>query len=109
MNVVDCESFLESNSVRLKMNAMFHYIAYNYSQANWDSLVIILEVFHGRISLNLVFLLLLVNFMTWFMLELTYISLNESIVSSLTHLHGFQLLLPLPYLIEVTFLFAPIE
>ena len=35
--------------------------------------VIILEMFHGRISLNLVLLLLLVNFVSGFRLELMYI------------------------------------
>ena len=35
--------------------------------------VIIWEMFHGRISLNLVLLLLLVNFVSWFRLELMYI------------------------------------
>ena len=55
-----------------------------------------------RISLNSV-LLLLVNFVSGFRLELMYISLIESIKSSLTHLHGFQLLLLLPHFIEITF------
>ena len=54
--------------------------------------MIIWEVFHGRISLNSVLLLLLVNFVSGFRLELMYISLLVSISSSLTHLHGFQLL-----------------
>ena len=49
-------------------------------------------MFHGRISLNLVLLLLLVNFVSGFRLELMYISLIEKIWSSLSHLHGFQLL-----------------
>ena len=52
--------------------------------------------FHGRITLNSVLLLLLRNFLRWFMLELIYVSLIESIRSSLTHLHGFQLLVLLP-------------
>ena len=50
--------------------------------------MIIWEMFHGRISLNLVLLLLLVNFVSRFKLELMYISLIENISSSLTHLHG---------------------
>ena len=41
--------------------------------------VIILEMFHGRISLNSVLLQLLVNFMNMFRLELIYISLVVSI------------------------------
>ena len=57
---------------------------------------IIWEMFHGRISLNLVLLLLLVNFVIRFMLELMYISLIVNICSSLTHLHGIHLILLLP-------------
>ena len=60
-------------------------------------------MFHGRISLNSVLLLLLVNFVSGFRLELRYISLIENIRSSLTHLHGFQLLVLLPQFIEITF------
>ena len=52
--------------------------------------VIISEMFHEKISLNLV-LLLLVNFVSGFRLELMYISLIKNIRSSLIHLHGFQL------------------
>ena len=48
---------------------------------------IIWEMFHVRISLNSVLLLLLVNFVSGFRLELM-----SSIRSGLTHLHGFQLL-----------------
>ena len=49
--------------------------------------VIIGESFHGKISLNLMLLLLLVNFVSGFRLELMYISLIASIMSSLTYLH----------------------
>ena len=52
--------------------------------------VVIWKMFHGRISLDLV--LLLVNFVSGFRLELVYISLIKSIRSSIAHLHGFQLL-----------------
>ena len=58
--------------------------------------VIIWEMFHRGISLNSVLLLLLMNFVSGFGLELMYISLIESIKSSLTYLHGFQLLVLLP-------------
>ena len=46
-------------------------------------------MFHLRISLNLVLLLLLVNFASGFRLGLMYIFLIEDIMSSLIHLHGF--------------------
>ena len=59
-------------------------------------------MFQGRISLSLVLLLLLVDFMSGFSWELMYISLIEN-MSSLTHLHGFQLLVLLPQLIEINF------
>ena len=58
--------------------------------------VIILEMFHGRLSLKSVLLLLLVNFVSEFRLELMYISVIVSIMSSLTHLNGLQLLVLLP-------------
>ena len=54
--------------------------------------MIIYEMFHGKMSLGLVLLLLLVNFVSGFRLALMYMSLIGSIRSSLTHLHGFQLL-----------------
>ena len=60
------------------------------------------EMFHGRVSLNSVLPLLLVNFVNGFYLELMYTSLIVNITSSLTHFHGFQLLVLLPYLIEIT-------
>ena len=47
--------------------------------------------------------LLLVTFLSKFRLELIYISLTENIGLSLTHLHGFQLLVLLPYFIGITF------
>ena len=58
--------------------------------------VIIWEMFNGRISLNSVLLLLRVTFVSEFRLELMYISVTENIRSSLTYLHGFQLLVLLP-------------
>ena len=59
-------------------------------------IVILSEMFHESISLNSVLLLLLVNFVSEFWLELMYISLIVSIRSSCSHLHGFQLLVKLP-------------
>ena len=50
----------------------------------------------GRYLLSLVLLLLLVNFVGGFRLELMYISLIVSIRSNLTDLHGFQQLVLLP-------------
>ena len=58
--------------------------------------MIIREMFHGRISLNSMLLLLPLNFVSGFSLEMMYISLIGSIRSNLTHLHGFQLLGLLP-------------
>ena len=64
--------------------------------------VIILDMFHGKISLSSVLLLLLVNFVSGFRLELMYVSLIENIKSSLIHVHSFQRLLLLPKFIEIT-------
>ena len=58
--------------------------------------VIILKMFHGRISLKSVLRLLLMNFVSGLRLELMYVSLIETIRSSLNHLHGYQLLVLLP-------------
>ena len=61
--------------INSKKDALFHRIAYEYSCADWDGLYDHLrEMFHGRISLNSVLLLLLVNFVSGLRLELMYIS-----------------------------------
>ena len=87
-HVVSVSIDFPSNS---KRDAPFHHIAYYYSHADWDSLHDHLrEMFHGKISLSLVLLLLLVNFVSGFSLELVYMSLIISIMSNLTLLHGFQ-------------------
>ena len=70
-------------------DALFHRMAYDSSRADWDGLC---AMFHRKISLNLVLLLLLVNFVGGFRLELMHISLILNNRSSLIHLHGFQLL-----------------
>ena len=64
---------------------------------------IMLEILHGRISLNSVVLLLPVNCVSGFRLELMYISLIKSIRSNLIYLHGFQLHVLLPQFTEMTF------
>ena len=74
-------------------DAPFLRMAYEYSRADWAVIVIISEMFHGRICLNSVLLLLLLNFASGFMLKLMHISFLVSIRASLTHLHGFHLLL----------------
>ena len=79
-----------------QQDAPFHRIAYDYSHADWDGLHDHLRDVSWRISLNLVLLLLLVNFVSGFWLELMYIYHIENIRSSLTHLHGFQVLVLLP-------------
>ena len=66
-----------------QLEALFHCIAYAYSYTERCSM--------GG-SLNSVLLLLLVNFVNGSRLELMYISLIESIRSSLTHLYGFSCL-----------------
>ena len=79
-----------------QQDVQFHHITYGYSRADWMVFVIIWEMFCGRISLILVLLLLLVNFVSGFRLELMYISLIENIRSSLIRLYSFQLLVLLP-------------
>ena len=81
--------------VNSKQDAPFHHINCDYSRADWDGLRDHLREY-GRISLSSVLLLLLVNFVSGFKLELMNISLIVSIRSNLTHLQGFQLLVLLP-------------
>ena len=64
-------------------NRLPHFIAMTILVLIGMVFVIILEMFHGRISLNLVLLLLLVNFVSGLRLEMMYISLIENIRSSL--------------------------
>ena len=79
-----------------KRDAPFYRIVMTILVLTGMVFVNIWEMFHGRISLNSVLLLLLVNFVSGFRLELMYISLTVSIRSSLTYLHGFQQLVLLP-------------
>ena len=79
-----------------QQDALFHQNLMTILVLIGTVFVIIWEMFHGRISLKTVLLLLLVNFVSGFRLELIYLSLMVSIKSSLTHLHGFQLLVWLP-------------
>ena len=58
---------------------LFHHMAYDYSCADWHGLC---DHFRG---------------VPWDRLGLMYISLIISIGSNLTHLHGFQQLVLLPY------------
>ena len=55
--------------------------------------MIILEMFHAKISLSSVLLLLL----SWFRLKLLYISPIVSVRSSLTHFHSFQLFIKITF------------
>ena len=79
-----------------KRDAPFHCIAYDFSRADCDSFCDHLSDVLSEDILNLVLLLLLVNFVSWFRLELMYIPLIVNVRSSLTHLHGFHLLVRLP-------------
>ena len=79
-----------------KRDTPFHRIDYDYSCADWTVSVIIWEMLHGRISINSILLLLLVNLVSEVRFELMYISLIVNIRSTFTQLHGSQLLLLLP-------------
>ena len=83
--------------INSKQDTLCHCVAYDYSRADWDGLHDHLrDVPWEDIFINSVLLLLLVNFVSGFRLELMYISLIVSIRSNLTHLHGFQQLVLLP-------------
>ena len=64
--------------------------------------MIIWEMFHKRISLNLVLLLLLMNFVGGPRLKLMYITSTVNIRKSVVHIHDFHLLEFLPQLTEIT-------
>ena len=93
----NCDHVVVSVSIDFPSNsqwdAPFHCIAYDYSRADWDGL-------HDHLRdvpwEDILKLLLLMNFVSGFRLELMYISLIENIRSSLIHPHGFQLILLLP-------------
>ena len=82
--VVSVSIVFLSNS---KRDAPFHPIYFDYSCADWGGL-------HDHV--RDVLLLLLVNFVSEFRLELMFISLIVSLRSNLTHLHCFLLLVLLP-------------
>ena len=67
--------------INSKQDTPFHRIAYDYSRADWDGLCDHLRDVAWRISLNSVPLLLLVNFVSGFRLELTYVSGQTSLIS----------------------------
>ena len=64
--------------------------------------MIIWEMFHKRISLNLVLLLLLMNFVGGPRLKLMYISSTVNVRKSVVHIHDIHLLEFLPQLTEIT-------
>ena len=80
----------------LQQDALFLRIAYDYFCVDWDELCDYLRDVPCEGVLNSVLLLLQVSFVSGHRLELMYISIIVSIRSSLTHLHGFQLLVQLP-------------
>ena len=82
--------------INSKQDTPFHRVVYDYSRADWDGLRDHLRDVPWEDTLNSVLLLLLVNFVSGFTLELMYISLVVSIRSNLTHPHGFQQLALLP-------------
>ena len=91
----------QSNS---KGDTLSHCIAYDYSCADWDGLHNDLTDVPGEDILGLLLLILLVNSVSGFRLELIYITLILSMWSSLTHLCGFQLFVLLPWFIKITVL-----
>ena len=71
--------------------------------------MIIREMFLRRIYLKLVLLLLLVNSLSGFILQLMYISLIVNVRSTLTNFHGLQLVVVLSYLIKFAFFVCTIK
>ena len=94
--LASCEHVLVSVSIYFRSNSKWDtcFIAQLMTILMLTRMVflIIWEMFHEKISSNSVVLVLLVNFVSGFRLELMYVSIILNIRSSLTHLHGFQLL-----------------
>ena len=92
--------------INSKQDTSFHRVAYDYSRADWDGRrdhlrdVPWVDIFKLSASAAAS------EFCESVQVGLKYISLIESIRSSLTHLHGFQLLVQLPYLIDFFFFFC---
>ena len=82
----------------LIFHSVFYFFFLNWSPSS--SLCMVFDSILSYMVFNSIFisvlLLLLVCFVSGFRLELMYISLIESTRSSLTHLHGFQVLVLLP-------------
>ena len=79
-----------------KGDAPFHCIAYDFSHTNWNGLCDLWQRFDGRLSLNLVLMQLLWNFVSEAWSELMYIFLIVNIKSTLAHIHSFYQLVLLP-------------
>ena len=88
-HVVSVSIDFPSNS---QWDAPFHYIAYDYSRADWYGLCDHLRDIPWEDIFKLGASLLLLNFVIGFRLALVDISLVEKIRSRLIHLHAFQLL-----------------
>ena len=91
--VVSVSIYFSSNS---KWDALFHEVAYNYACADFDDLsdylrdVRLEDIFKFSASTAAR------EYLSDYRLELMYISLIISIISTLTHLHCFQLIILLP-------------
>ena len=78
-------------------DAPFHRIAYDYSRTDWDGLCYHLSDVSWEDIIKLSVSAAAIKFCEWVQVGIdAYISLIVSIRSSLTHLHGFQLLVLLP-------------
>ena len=88
-HVVSVSIDFPSNS---QWDAPFHYIAYDYSRADWYGLCDHLRDVPWEDIFKLGASLLLLNFVIGFRLASVDISLVEKIRSRLIHLHAFQLL-----------------
>ena len=89
-----------SNSQR---DAPFHHIGYDNSCADWHGLLDHLRDVPWDDILKLGASAAASEFCGWVQVRIdVYVSFIESIRSSLTHLHGFQLFVLLPKFIEIT-------
>ena len=77
-------------------DASFHHIAYDYSHANWDGFLDHLRDVPWEDIFKLGASAAASEFCEWVLVGIDVENFIKNIRSSLTHLHGFQLLVLLP-------------
>ena len=86
-----------------KQDTPFHCVAYDYSHADWDGLCDHLRDVPWEDTFKFSASAAASEFCEWNRVGIDVYIPHLSIRSNLTHLHGFQQLVQLPWFIEITF------